>query len=172
MGNQDRFEQIVLPHLNAAFNLARWLTANDQDAEDVVQEAYLRAYKFLDGFREGNGRSWLLAIVRNTYYTWSQQNRPHDLQTSSDKELETMESNQLHPEAKLIQNANSELIRQTLNELPLEYREVIVLREIEGMSYKEISNIINIPLGTVMSRLARGRKQLQEHLICRLSGEK
>lgn len=172
MSNKDKFEEIVLPHLNAAFNLARWLTGNDQDAEDVVQEAYLRAYKFLDGFREGSGRSWLLTIVRNTYYNWLQQNRSHNLEISLDPELETMQSNELHPEAKLIQNADSDLLRQILKELPLEYREVIVLREIEDMSYKEISNLINIPLGTVMSRLARGRKQLQEHLLYHLSKEK
>src|SRR5690349_16795192 len=118
LSKQQRFEAIVLPHLDAAFNLARWLTGNNQDAEDAVQEAYLRALKFFDGFRGGDGRSWLLTIVRNTCYTWLQQNRPLDLATSSEKELDIMESNELDPEAKLIQNAYSELMEQALAELP------------------------------------------------------
>src|SRR5258708_11145496 len=96
------FEQEVLPHLDTAYNLARWLTRNDQDAEDVVQEAYLRAFKFFTGFHGGDGRSWLLTIVRNTCYTWLQHNRPHYLTISTDQEWETMESNELDPEAKLI----------------------------------------------------------------------
>lgn len=171
LSNQERFEEIVLPHLDAAFNLARWLTGNDQDAEDMVQEAYLRAYKFFDSFRGVDSRAWMLTIVRNTCYSWLQQHRPHMLVTSSDKELAIMESNELDPEAQLIHNANNDLIEQALDELALEFREVIILRELEGMSYKEIANIINIPLGTVMSRLARGRKQLQQYLLCHLSGE-
>ena len=169
--DRERFEEIVLPHLDAAFNLARWLTCNDQDAEDVVQEAYLRAYKFFNSFRGIDARSWLLTIIRNTSYSWLQKNRPRDLATSSDTELEIMESNLLDPEAQLIQNADNDLIEHALDRLALEYREVIVLRELEGMSYKEIASITNIPLGTVMSRLARARKQLQQYLVCHMSRE-
>jgi RNA polymerase sigma factor (sigma-70 family) len=158
------FEDAVLPHLDAAHNLARWLTRNDSDADDVVQEAYLRAFKFFGGFHGTDGRSWLLAIVRNTCYTWMQRNRSPQFSIPLDDELEEIESEDLDPEALLQQSADTQMVRRALEELPVEYREVVVLRELEEMSYKEIAGITDLPLGTVMSRLARGRKRLQEAL--------
>jgi RNA polymerase sigma-70 factor (ECF subfamily) len=158
------FEQSVLPHLNAAYNLARWLTRDDTDAEDVTQEAYLRAFKFFRGFRGGDSRSWLLAIVRNTCYTWLHQNRGHEIATDFEDEVNAIESDAPDPEALLLQSANHELLRQALEELPVEFREVVILRELEDMSYKEIAGIAGLPIGTVMSRLARARKRLQQIL--------
>jgi RNA polymerase sigma-70 factor (ECF subfamily) len=164
MGKRARFEAVVIPHLGAAYNLARWLTRNDHDAEDVTQEAYLRALKFFDGFRGGDGRAWLLAIVRNTCFTWLKRNHPKEIQSTIDDQVETLESD-VSPEAELIQKADAQVIRRALEDLPAEYREVIVLREMEELSYKEIAELIDIPLGTVMSRLARARKRLQEAVI-------
>jgi len=167
----EEFEARVLPHLGAAYNLARWLTRNDHDAEDVVQESYLRAYRFFGGFRGGDGRAWLLTIVRNTCYTWFQQNRPRELTASLDNAANNIESDAPSPEAELIKSADRKLITKALEELPLEYREILVLREMEGMSYKEIADITEIPLGTVMSRLARARKRLQQSLAPNASRE-
>jgi RNA polymerase sigma factor (sigma-70 family) len=158
------FEDAVLPHLDAAYNLARWLTRNDADAHDVVQEAYLRAFKFFHGFNGIDGRAWLLGIVRNTSYTWMQQNRSPNLTVPLDDEIYEIESNQLNPEALLLQSSDSKMLRHALEELPIEFREVLVLREIEEFSYKEIAHITALPIGTVMSRLARGRKRLQQAL--------
>jgi RNA polymerase sigma-70 factor, ECF subfamily len=155
------FEEAVLPHLNAAYNLARWLTRNDADTEDVVQEACLRAFKFFGGFHGVDGRSWLLAIVRNTCYTWMQHNRSPELTVSPDDDQPEIESTDLNPEALLLQKADTLMVRRALEELPVEFREVLVLRELEEMSYREIASITDLPLGTVMSRLARGRKRLQ-----------
>ncbi|HZE68878.1 MAG TPA: sigma-70 family RNA polymerase sigma factor [Pyrinomonadaceae bacterium] len=165
------FEEAVLPHLNAAYNLAHWLTRNDTDAEDVVQEAYLRAFKFFGGFHGADGRSWLLAIVRNTCYTWMQHNRSPELSVPLDDELHEIESKDLDPEALLVQRADTLMVRQALEELPIEFREVLVLRELEEMSYKDIASITDLPLGTVMSRLARGRKRLQLALTNQMHAE-
>ena len=165
------FEEAVLPHLDAAYNLARWLTRNETDAQDVVQEAYLRAFKFFGGFHGTDGRSWLLAIVRNTCYTWMQQNRTPELSMPIDDELNEIESKDLDPEALLLQSSDGRMVKQALEELPVEYREVLVLRELEEMSYKEIAGIADLPLGTVMSRLARGRKRLHEALATRMRVE-
>jgi RNA polymerase sigma-70 factor (ECF subfamily) len=159
-----RFEQTVLPHLDAAYNLARWLTRNEQDAEDIVQEACLRAFKFFDSFHSTDSRPWLLTIVRNTYYTWRQQERVSELTTSFDEELHSTDSEASNPEALLLQSIDSQLLKAALENLPVEFREVIMLRELEGLSYKEIAAIVSIPLGTVMSRLARARKRLQHDL--------
>jgi RNA polymerase sigma factor (sigma-70 family) len=158
----SRFEQIVLPHLDAAYNLARWLTHNDGDAQDVVQEAYLRAFKFFGGFHGGDSKAWLLTIVRNTSYTWLQRNRSPQLATTFDEEVHSHEGS--NPETLLMETEDKETVKKAVAELPLEFREVIVLRELEGLSYKEISNILDVPVGTVMSRLARGRKRLQMSL--------
>jgi RNA polymerase sigma-70 factor (ECF subfamily) len=165
------FEEAVLPHLNAAYNLAYWLTRNDTDAEDVVQEAYLRAFKFFGGFHGTDGRSWLLAIVRNTCYTWMQHNRSPELCIPLDDETDEIESTDLDPEALLLQRADTLLVRRALEELPIEFREVLVFRELEEMSYKQIAIITELPLGTVMSRLARGRKRLQLALSSHLDAE-
>jgi RNA polymerase sigma factor (sigma-70 family) len=165
------FEEAVLPHLDAAYNLARWLTRNDTDAEDVVQEAYLRAFKFFGGFHGADGRSWLLTIVRNTCYTWMQHNRSPELNVLLDDELDEIESKDLNPEALLVQRADTLMVRQILEELPVEFREVLVLRELEEMSYRDIAGITDLPLGTVMSRLARGRKRLQLALTNHMHAE-
>jgi RNA polymerase sigma factor (sigma-70 family) len=158
------FETAVLPHLDAAFNLARWLTRNDADAQDVVQEAYLRAFKFFGGFHGENGRAWLLGIVRNTSYTWMQRNRSTELNVPLDDEQPEPQGDDLSPEELLLQKADAEMLRQAMEELPLEFREVLVLRELEEMSYKQIALVADLPLGTVMSRLARARKRLQQIL--------
>jgi RNA polymerase sigma factor (sigma-70 family) len=165
-----RFEEAVLPHLAAAYNLARWLTRNEHDAEDVVQEAYVRAWKFFGGFHGGESRAWLLAIVRNTCYTWLQHNRPQDRTTEFDEEIHSLDGEAANPETLLLQTVHHQLLRQALEELPVEFREVMILRELEGLSYKEIADIANVPIGTVMSRLARARKRLQQSLQSQVQG--
>jgi RNA polymerase sigma-70 factor (ECF subfamily) len=165
-----RFEQIFSAHLDAAYNFARWLTRDERNAEDVVQEACLRAFKSLESFHGDNGRAWLLAIVRNTYYTWLRKSRPERLNVSFDDEtlgaaeLAALESDTEPVEHSLEQQDARRLVNAALERLPEEFREVIVLRELEDLSYKEIAAIAGIPLGTVMSRLARGRKLLLQHL--------
>jgi RNA polymerase sigma factor (sigma-70 family) len=165
------FEEAALPHLRAAYNLARWLTRNETDAEDVVQEAYLRAYKHFGSFHGGDGRPWLLAIVRNTCFTWMQHNRSRELTIPLDDDLHEIESKDLNPEALLLQSADTQMVRQALEELPVEFREVLVLRELEGLSYKQIADVADIRMGTVMSRLARARKRLQQGLARRENRE-
>ena len=162
--NTRRFEELMLPHLDAAHNLARWLMQGDSDAEDVVQEAYLRAYRFFHGFHGEKARAWLLAIVRNTAFTMMQargatvpldvEHAPNDSQISGDAE---------NPEAILARSDERRLVNEALRKLPVEYREVIVLREIEELSYREIAQVTSAPIGTVMSRLSRARKLLAEH---------
>ena len=163
-----RFEEIVLPHLAAAYNLARWLVHNEHDAEDLVQEAYLRAFKSFAGYYGGNSRSWLLTIVRNTCYTWLQKNRVLHVTESLDDNLDELGLDFADPEMLLLQSVDAQMVRQALAELPLEFREVVVLREMEGFAYKEIADVIDLPLGTVMSRLARGRKRLHALLAQRM----
>jgi len=155
-----RFEQVVLPHLHAAYNLARWLVRREQDAEDVVQEAYLRAYRFFSGFHGGDARAWLLQIVRNTSYTWLQQNRPQESAAEFDEEMHSDTQIPVNPETLAIESANRERLNRALEELPPNFREVLVLRELEGCSYKEIAEITGIPIGTVMSSLSRARRRL------------
>jgi RNA polymerase sigma-70 factor (ECF subfamily) len=163
-----RFEEIALPHLAAAYNLARWLVHNDHDAEDLVQEAFLRAFKSFGGYYGGNSRSWLLTIVRNTCYTWLRNNRVlHDAESIDDK-LDELGLDFADPESLLLQSVDAQIVRQSLQELPVEFREVVVLREMEGFSYKEIADVVDLPLGTVMSRLARGRKRLHALLAQRM----
>jgi RNA polymerase sigma factor (sigma-70 family) len=166
------FEQAVLPHLDAAYNLARWLTHDDQDAQDVAQEAYLRAFKFFDGFHGGDSRAWLLTIVRNTCYTWLQQNRANEQTASLDEEVHSDMCDGEDAESIVLESIDRETLREALEALPVEFREALILRELEGMSYKEIAQIAGIPLGTVMSRLARARKQLQYTLINRMSKDR
>jgi RNA polymerase sigma factor (sigma-70 family) len=157
-----RFEEAVLPHLRAAYNLARWLTRDGHDAEDVVQEAYLRALQFFGGFHGTDGRAWLLAIVRNTCYTWLERKRAHKATTTFDEALHGAAPAALQPEVPLLRREDAQLLRQALEELPEEFREVIVLRELEELSYRQIAEITGIPIGTVMSRLARARERLQQ----------
>src|SRR5579863_938811 len=159
------FEQVVLPHLDAAYNLARWLVRNTHDAEDIVQEAYLRAFKFFAGYQGGDARAWVLKIVRNTSYSFLEKNRPTDLADEFDEKIHTANTEQPSAEAALLQSADSRMLREALDELPVNYREVLVLRELEGMSYKEIADVMGVPIGTVMSGLARGRGQLRERLL-------
>lgn len=159
-----RFEEVILPHLDAAYNLARWLTRDPHDAEDVVQEAYFRALKFFHSFRGQNGRTWLLQVVRHTCYTWLQTHRSREVARPFDEEFHGEASEDLNP-AKLFQRrADAEQLRAAIEGLSLEFREAVVLRELEGLSYQEIATVAGIPLGTVMSRLARARHQLQERL--------
>jgi len=166
-----QFEAIALPHFGAAYNLARWLVRDDRDAEDVVQEAYMRAFRFFGGYRGGDSRSWLLTIVRNTCYTWLQQNRSRELTEPIDDKLDEVGINTENPETILLQNVDAQLVRQALQELPIEFREVLIMREMEDLSYKQISTIADLPIGTVMSRLARGRKRLRALLVSRMSKE-
>jgi len=156
------FEAQIVPHRGAAYNLARWLTRNDHDAEDVVQEAYLRAFKFWNTFRGTDARAWLLTIVRNTCFSWLHQNRKPALELVDD--MPDLKSVTANPEALLLANIDSEMLHRAVEELPIEFREAIVLRELEGFSYKEISAITAVPIGTVMSRLARARIRLQKAL--------
>ncbi len=161
----EQFERIVVPHVDAAYNLARWLIQNEHDAQDVVQEAYLRAYRFFDAFRGGDGRAWLLAIVRNTAYTWLERNRGREVTTVFEEEVHSTDLGGADPEALALRSSDARQVRQALEEVPAEFREALVLREMEGLSYKEIAEIAKVPVGTVMSRLARGRKRLEQLLL-------
>jgi RNA polymerase sigma-70 factor (ECF subfamily) len=167
---RERFEQTVLPHLDAAYNLARWLTRNEPDAQDVTQEACLRAFRFFDGYQGGNMRAWLLTIVRHTCYTWLHQNRPPGSAVEFDEEIHSDESTGgADPEFQVLASADKETLQQALDELPDLFREALVLRELEGMSYKEIADVTSVSLGTVMSRLARARTRLRQSLSVELS---
>src|SRR5437773_3462548 len=171
-GDLTSFEAVMLPHLDAAHNLARWLLRNEQDAQDVVQEAFLRAFKSFGGFHGSNGRAWLLTIVRNTSYTLLKKNRVADLTTTFDEEIHTAGHESVSPATILEHSENAELIKEAMDELPAEFREILALRHQEGLSYKEIADIAQIPPGTVMSRLARARGKLREYLAVRIGKEK
>jgi RNA polymerase sigma-70 factor (ECF subfamily) len=160
-----RFEQVVLPHLDSAYNLARWLTGNEHDAEDVVQDAYLRAVKFFNSFRGGDARPWLITIVRRVCYDWLQRNRSHKALAVFDEELHSDPGASLDPAQLALRNEDQEMLRQALAELPVEFREILVLRELEGLSYKEIAAITALPPGTIMSRLSRARERLRQCLV-------
>jgi RNA polymerase sigma-70 factor (ECF subfamily) len=159
--SRRRFEEAVMPHLNAAFNYARWLTRNDAEAEDVVQEACLRALRFLSSLREGDARPWLFAIVRNTWY--SQASRAANAAPAAPPVVDPADDT-LDPEQRLLQRDTVARVRAALEQLPIEFREVVLLREIEGLSYKDIAEAVHVPIGTVMSRLSRGRDRLLELL--------
>jgi RNA polymerase sigma factor (sigma-70 family) len=169
-GNEDvldlqeraRFEQLVLPHLDAAFNLARWVLRGRNDAEDVAQEALLRAYRFFPGFNGADARAWLLQIVRNACYSWLEKNRPMDLSTEFDEQLYPQSS--VTPESLAIAGDDKQRLTQALEALPPRFREVLVLRELEGCSYKEIASITSMPIGSVMSALSRARQRLHQSL--------
>ena len=166
------FEALMLPHLDAAHNLARWLMRNEEDAQDVVQEAYLRAFKSFSGFHGSNGRAWLLTIVRNTSYTLLKKNHAVDLTTTFDEEVHGVGRESVSPAAILEHAEDAELVTNAMNELPAEFREILTLRHQEELSYQEIGEILKIPIGTVMSRLARARAKLREYLISQTSQEK
>jgi RNA polymerase sigma-70 factor (ECF subfamily) len=170
--DKARFEAVALPHLDAAYNLARWLTRDDHAAEDVVQEAYLRALKFFGSFRGGDGKAWILAIVRNACFDWLKLRRTEDLHDPFEEDIHSPAINHPtkagemagDPETSATRSAAAERIGDAVESLPAEYREALVLRELEGLSYKEIASIAEVPIGTVMSRLARARKQLRKQL--------
>lgn len=166
------FEAIMLPHLDAAHSLARWLVRNQEDAQDVVQEAYMRAFRSFGGFRGGNGRAWLLTIVRNTSYTLLKKKGAVDTSTSFDEEIHASAYESVSPAVVLERSEDAELIEAAMDELPDEFREILVLRHQEGLSYKEIAEIARIPQGTVMSRLARARTRLKECLAGQIGKEK
>lgn len=162
----QKFEQLVLRHMDSAFNLARWFTRNQDEAKDLAQEALLRAFKAFDRFEGEDGRVWLLTIVRNLFYT-SVSRKPQE-QTVFDEEIHSPGEFSSNPEVLLLRNVEAQTVRQAIEELPSEFREPVVLREMEGLSYKEIAAIMEVPLGTVMSRLARARDYLRHSLTAAL----
>lgn len=175
-GTNERFERLVMAHMDAAYNLAYWITRDPHEAEEAVQEAMLRAYRFFDSFHGENGKAWLLGIVRNTCYTLYSRNRPSREQEAFDEEQHTpngpaWEPPLSDPEAEAIRHAERELVNRAIEALPVEYRETLVLRELEGLSYKEIARLLGIPMGTVMSRLARGRSLVQRALAAHFRQE-
>lgn len=158
------FEQTMLPHLDAAYNLARWLLRHEHDAQDAVQDAFLRAYRGFDRFRGGDGRAWLLTIVRNVCFS-----RLRAGQRSGATELfdDTVHGSTLdagEANAREWREVRSEKLQRALEQLAPEFREVIVLHELEGLAYREIATVVEVPIGTVMSRLARARQKLQAEL--------
>jgi RNA polymerase sigma factor (sigma-70 family) len=174
----DEFQRLAVPHLRSAYQLARWLTRSDHDAEDVMQEAYLRAFKYFDGFHGTDARTWLLSIVRNTYCTWRERQpaRPEpDLvaraQSDADHDglfFDAADDREPSPDARLMHEADQRSVDEAIGDLPLEFREVVVLREIEELAYKQIAAVLDVPIGTVMSRLARGRELLRRHFSRRI----
>jgi RNA polymerase sigma-70 factor, ECF subfamily len=155
------FDEVILPHLDAAHNLARWLVRGSDDAEDVVQEACLRAFRYFGTFRGQNARAWLLRIVRTTAFSWLQKSRGQQLATELNEEIHTEGCEALNPEALLLQRADTQLLAQAMNHLPARLREVLMLRELEGLSYKEIADVVGVPMGTVMSTLFRARERFR-----------
>jgi RNA polymerase sigma-70 factor (ECF subfamily) len=158
-GSGRRFDEVALPHLDAAFNYARWLSGNSPEAEDVVQDAFLRALRYFESFRGGDARAWLLAIVRNTFHS-----RPRRQTLSFDARQHDRAASDVSPELALVRGAEDAAVRSAVEALPADFREVLVLREFEGMSYKEIAEVTGVPVGTVMSRLARARGRVAEQL--------
>jgi RNA polymerase sigma-70 factor (ECF subfamily) len=157
---RQTFEEVVLPHLDAAFNYARWLTKSEADAEDVVQDAYVRALRFFSSLRNEDARAWLLTIVRNTWYGRFPRVKGATQSRADDEMVHDVPDEGLDPEALVMQQQAVEKMQRAVHALPTDFREVIVLRELEGLSYKEIAAVVGIPIGTVMSRLARARERL------------
>jgi len=164
------FEQVFLPHLGAAYNFARWILHNDQDAEDAVQEACLRAHKAMGRFRGGDGKAWLMTIVRNVCYTMLKKTKGHETQEAFDEEIH-QPATEAERRQEFQKKANAETLHAALERLPHDFREVIVLHDLEGFAYKEIADVVGIPIGTVMSRLARSRTRLREEIIAGQSKE-
>ncbi len=162
MSDHSRFEELVLPHLNAAYNLARWLTRDVNDAEDIVQEACMRAMKYVGSLTGDDARAWFLTIVRHAFYDWCKRNRPAEIARDDGSAIdEAVDPAAVDPEQASLRAAESKALADAIAALPLAYREVLILRELEELSYKEIARIAEIPIGTVMSRLARARGLLQ-----------
>ncbi len=162
MSDHSRFEELVLPHLNAAYNLARWLTRDVNDAEDIVQEACMRAMKYVGSLTGDDARAWFLTIVRHAFYDWCKRNRPAEIARDDGSAIdEAVDPAAVDPEQASLRAAESKALADAIAALPLAYREVLILRELEELSYKEIARIAEIPVGTVMSRLARARGLLQ-----------
>ncbi|MFM0201540.1 RNA polymerase sigma factor [Paraburkholderia fungorum] len=171
-----RFQQLALPHLDAAYNLARWLCGNSNDADDVVQEAFMRAFRFFDTFRGDSARPWLLAIVRRTWYTeWRRRASSHEVvefdDSMDDATFDGWSAGGDDPQALLIRGEDAKQVHEALAQLPVEYREVLILRELEEMGYREIAAVADVPIGTVMSRLARGRRKLAALLMAPADGQ-
>ena len=162
LNQHTRFEDLVMPHLDAGYNLARWLTRNVNDAEDVVQDACVRALKYVGSLRDGEARAWFLTIVRHAFYDWCKRNRPAEIVKDDGTAIDMAAADSAAGPARAAQRrAESRLLADAVAELPLIFREVLILRELEELSYKEIARIADVPVGTVMSRLARARGLLQ-----------
>jgi RNA polymerase sigma factor (sigma-70 family) len=169
----QRFEEIALPHLNAAYNLARWLTRNEHDAQDVVQESYLRAFRYFDSYQGGDGKAWLLAVVRNTHLTWRSRVKSRleiELDEESERSVRNVRSDEVSALEQMVTDAGARDLRGCIEELPLDYRGVLVMRELEELSYQQISEVASLPIGTVMSRLSRARARLAECVKARAKG--
>ncbi len=158
--SQHTFETVVVPHLGAAFNYARWLTRNEADAEDVLQDAAVRAFRFFSSMRSDNPRAWLLTIVRHTWYARVARQEARPRATEYDEMTDPRPNHHPDPEAQLLQQQTVDRVRQAVESLPADFREVVVLRELEGLAYKEIAEVVGVPIGTVMSRLSRARERL------------
>jgi RNA polymerase sigma-70 factor (ECF subfamily) len=156
------FEELILPHLNSAHNLARWMTRNDHDAQDVVQESYMRAFRFFDSYRGGDGKAWLLEVVRNTCFTFQRREMRKPTGVVFDEAAHTPSVHQPNAEDALVEASNRQILRRCIDNLPEQFREVLVLRELEEMSYRQIAEVVGVPPGTVMSRLSRARKRLEK----------
>lgn len=154
--------EILPSHLDSAYNLARWLVRNGDDAEDVVQEAYLRAFQYSDGFRGGDARAWLFKIVRNTAYTWLRKTRPSEPVIEFDEQMATSAVEMPNPEQALLQKADGRLVERAMSQLPVRFREILILRELEGFSYKQLADVMGVPMGTVMSMLSRARERFRQ----------
>ena len=166
----ELFEEIILPHLNSAYNLARWLTRNEHDAQDVVQESYLRTFRFFDGYHGGDPKAWLLAVVRNTCHTWRRREKRDVTKVLFDEADHTPDLDAPDAEERLVEATKMNTLRHCIETLPVEFREVLVMRELEEMSYQQVAEVANLPVGTVMSRLSRARKRLEECAGRRKSG--
>ena len=156
---------ILLSHLDSAYNLARWLVRNGDDAEDVVQEAYLRAFQYSNGFRGGDARAWLFTIVRNAAYTWLRKTRAFEPVTEFDEQIATTGVEMADPEQQLLQKADGRIVEQAMRQLPVRFREILILRELEGYSYKQIAEVMGVPMGTVMSTLSRARARFRDAAV-------